>query len=94
VLKSQANNVLISPLSVKVLLTLLAEAAGQTVDSKTRKVSEHCDTMQVFLCHLKAGRVSDISIIISIIITLPAALMKIANLHADIIEERKNLHIF
>jgi hypothetical protein len=49
VLKSQPNNVLISPLSVKVLLTLLAEAAGQTVDSKTRKVSEHCDAMQVLL---------------------------------------------
>ncbi|KAG5675354.1 hypothetical protein PVAND_005263 [Polypedilum vanderplanki] len=40
VLRSQPNNVLISPLSVKVLLTLLAEAAGQTVDSKTRKELE------------------------------------------------------
>lgn len=38
-LKALPNNVLISPLSVKVLLTLLAEAAGQTVESKTRKVS-------------------------------------------------------
>lgn len=36
-LKSTPNNVLISPLSAKFLLTLLAEAAGQTVDSKTRK---------------------------------------------------------
>lgn len=40
VLKSQPNNVLLSPLSAKVLLTLLAEAAGQTVESKTRKQLE------------------------------------------------------
>jgi len=40
VLKALRNNVLISPLSVKVLLTLLAEAAGQTVESKTRKELE------------------------------------------------------
>jgi serine protease inhibitor len=40
VLSSQPNNVLISPLSVKILLTLLAEAAGQTVESKTRKELE------------------------------------------------------
>ncbi|CAG9798316.1 unnamed protein product [Chironomus riparius] len=36
-LKSQHNNVLISPLSAKFLLTLLSEAAGMTIDSKTRK---------------------------------------------------------
>lgn len=39
-LKAQPGNVLISPLSAKILLTLLAEAAGQTVDSKTRRVSD------------------------------------------------------
>jgi serine protease inhibitor len=40
VLKSQPNNVLLSPLSAKILLTLLAEAAGQTVKSKTREQLE------------------------------------------------------
>lgn len=47
VLKSLPNNVLISPLSVKVLLTLLAEAAGQTVDSKTRKVGDNYSSMKL-----------------------------------------------
>ncbi|KAL7043121.1 hypothetical protein ACKWTF_001398 [Chironomus riparius] len=40
VLKAQTGNVLISPLSAKILLTLLAEAAGQTVESKTRRELE------------------------------------------------------
>ncbi|XP_070492435.1 serine protease inhibitor 2-like [Chironomus tepperi] len=35
-LKSHQSNVLISPLSAKFLLTLLAEAAGQTFNSETR----------------------------------------------------------
>jgi hypothetical protein len=56
------------------LLTLLAEAAGQTVDSKTRKVSAPtCAGLTRWL--LAERRV----ITVTIIITLPAALMKIAN---------------
>lgn len=35
---SRTKNVILSPLSVKLLLTLLAEAAGQNVASATRKV--------------------------------------------------------
>ena len=35
---NKQSNVIISPLSVKTLLTLLAEAAGQDVQSKTRQV--------------------------------------------------------
>ncbi|CRK86295.1 CLUMA_CG000040, isoform A [Clunio marinus] len=37
---SKGGNVILSPLSVKLLLTLLAEAAGQTVESLTRKELE------------------------------------------------------
>jgi hypothetical protein len=35
---NQKNNVILSSLSVKTLLTLLAEAAGQDVNSLTRQV--------------------------------------------------------
>jgi hypothetical protein len=42
-LKSQPGNVLVSPLGAKLLLTLLAEAAGQTLESKTRRVNhQYC----------------------------------------------------
>ena len=37
--ESGSKNVIVSPLSVKLLLTLLAEAAGQNVASTTRKVN-------------------------------------------------------
>lgn len=66
-LKALPNNVLISPLSVKVLLTLLAEAAGQTVESKTRKVSCIVDTTGLlmhknqYLCRLRAGVVLSVN---------------------------------
>jgi serine protease inhibitor len=37
---NKEKNVIVSPLSVKLLLTLLAEAAGQTISSQTRKELE------------------------------------------------------
>lgn len=36
--ENKDKNIVLSPLSVKLLLTLLAEAAGQSVTSKTRTV--------------------------------------------------------
>lgn len=43
---SKEENVIMSPVFVKVLLTLLAEAAGQTVGSETRTVRIELSSLQ------------------------------------------------